>query len=255
MHVRPAAFSVLAAFLVLGNAFLLTGDPSQFTRSLSFVLGYRSAAVTNIDDGGFLHLLWSRIFNYAHSFRKDAIASIFFSTSPLLCVVVFAAFIANALANRSYFRAAAMAACMLLGYWNFLAALTAALLLVCLTFAKPYPLLVSISISGAIILGPVFAIDTHTTYLLPATIAMLFVVLAAFLSWLSSHSARPVAWSIVGVLAVLGIGNFAGGAYLCAKVVQESELLGHELETEIRSDSIVTNSRHAFDLFFFANAG
>jgi hypothetical protein len=268
---ETAAFSLLALALVLGNSFILSGDPAQISRGIHSVMHCRSSSLDFEGQNAVLHRLWSVVSGYGDAFRRQTITSIVFSLSPMLCLTVAGAFIYNGLAQRNYFRASLMSAllvlagCGLPASWGDrigdfqrdvrIGAIGAALALLCLTSARRHPLLGCMVVAGVAILGPIFIIDTHIAYVLPAMAAVMFIVLGDLLKALSTHGRRFLAGGIVAMLAVIGVSNFAGGAYLCSSVVNDNERLASEVGDEIRHAVILTNFRHAFDLFIYANAG
>ncbi|HEX3654337.1 MAG TPA: hypothetical protein VHV55_00950 [Pirellulales bacterium] len=267
---ETATFSLLALALVLGNRFLLSGDPAQISHGIQAVMHSRASTLDFEGQGDWLHRLWPLVSGYGDAFRRPTITSIVFSLSPIFCLTVAGAFIYNGLAQRNYFRAILMSAllvlagCGLPASWGDrigdfqrdvrIGAIGAALALLCLTSARRQPLLGCMVVAGVVVLGPIFIIDTHTTYVLPALAAVMFMVLGELLKALSTHGRRILAGGIVAMLAVIGVSNFAGGAYLCSSVVNDNERLASEVGDEIRHAAILTNFRHAFDLFVYANA-
>ena len=264
-------FCLCGLALVLGNGFFLSGDPAQISRGLRSVLNSRSSSLDFGGQGDLFHRLWRVIAGYRDAFRRETITSIIFSLSPLLCLVVVGAFIYNGLAKRKYLGPLIMVglvvlACCGLPAWVAsrtgeyqrdlrVLAVSGAFVLLYLTSARGYPLLGCMIAAGVAVLGPIFIIDTHIAYILPATAAVMFLVLREGLRALSARGRRTLAGAVVGLLAMIGVSNFAGGAYLCGSIVHDNDRLARELGEQLRHDVILTNFRHAFDLFAAVNAG
>jgi len=265
------AFCLLAAALVLGGGAMLSGNPAQISTGILTLLTSRATGIDVGPQSGLVQTLWRPVASFCGAFRPALIGSILLSLSPLLCLLVLGAFVANGFAKRKYFRPLLVVCLIAFAFCSIpewlavntnypegtirAAAFAGALVLLCWTLARRYPLLGCMAVAGTVLLGPAFVIDTHTTYILPAMAGVMFSILAEFLNRLAARGSRVLPWGIAGLLAVVGVSNFAGGAYQCASVVNDNERLAQEIGDTIRDDVILTNFRHAFDLFTFANRG
>ncbi|MHB1423416.1 MAG: hypothetical protein ACYC3I_09535 [Gemmataceae bacterium] len=250
---RAFAFAGLGCFLVLGNSYLLTGDPSQFTRGLRSVLCTRGYDVSAMGSASYYHLLANWLIGYFHSFRPHIFTGIFFSVSPLLFVTGMASLAGVAVVKRRFVILGLLVAAAGVASWNAAWGIGAASAVFCLAYAARQPLLVSMFAAGVFVVGPVFIIDTHITYLLPAFVALLFIALFEAGAWLQAHGQRALIWCPASVLALLAVANFGSGVYFSARVANDNRQLAMQLNEAIRSGSVVVNFRHAFDLYCHAN--
>jgi hypothetical protein len=252
---RALAFAGVGGFLVLGNAFLMTGDPGQFIRGIRSVLVTRGYNVSEMGHSTYFAIMLNRLRGYSQSFRPVAFTGIFFSISPLLFLTGMLSFAWMAVVKRRFVILAALAASGAVAYWNAAWGIGAASTVLCLAYAASHPLLVSMFVAGALVLGPIFIIDTHITYLLPALIGLLFVALSEACCWLQAHRQRVLIWCPAAALALVAGANFVTGVYFSARVANDNRELAAHVGEAIRSGSVLVNFRHAVDLYFYANQG
>jgi hypothetical protein len=252
---RAFAFAALGGFLVLGNAFLMTGDPGQFIRGIRSVLVTRGYNVAQMEHSTYLALMLDRIRGYSQSFRPVTFTGIFFSISPLLFLAGMLSFAWMAVVKRRFVILGALAASVAVASWNAAWGIGAASAVLCLAYAASHPLLVSMFVAGTLVLGPIFIIDTHITYLLPALIGLLFVALSEACCWLQEHRQRVLVWCPAAALILVAVTNFVSGVYFSARIANDNRELAAQVGDAIRSGSVLVNFRHAVDLYFYANEG
>jgi hypothetical protein len=252
---RACSFAALAGFLVLGNAFLMTGDPGQFIRGIRSVLVTRGYNVTEMGHSSYLAIMLNRLRGYSQSFRPVTFTGIFFSISPLLFLAGMVSFTWMSVVKRRFIILGALAASVAVTSWDAAWGIGTASAVLCLAYAANHPLLVSMYVAGALVLGPIFIIDTHITYLLPALIGLLFVAVSEAYCWLQEHRQRVLLWCPAAALALVAVTNFASGVYFSARVANDNRELAAHVGDAIRSGSVLVNFRHVVDLYFYANEG
>jgi hypothetical protein len=248
------ASAAVGGFLVLGNGFLLTGDPGQFHRAFRSVLLTRGYDVSGMG-GNVLEVLAGRVRHYGSSFRPSMFTGIFFSIGPVLFGTGLLAFTILAVFQRRYGFLAVLAATALLSVWSVPLAIGAGLIVLALFRAAEQPILASLLVAGLLVLGPLFVIDTHVTYVLPALAGLLSAGLSECHAALRSRGPRLVLGSVLVLLAAVGVSNYAGGAYFSARLANDNQRFAACIGAAIRDGCVVTNFRHAADLYLFANAG
>ncbi|MGP0630182.1 discoidin domain-containing protein [Nitrospina sp. 32_T5] len=250
--------SLTGIFLVLSNAFLLTFDPEQITRTITSVINKRGHSISNNNNPGELSIIWEQIANYFHIYRPQIFTGIIFSISPYLYFLSIYVFFILLIYKQIYFIPSIIGALVAISIIipnTIHYALGGSLIIITLYYARTYSLPASVLLGSLTVLGPIFVIDTHISYLLPALCFFLFHILY--------EAYKEVAWKYfqyslkiaIFLLPLILFGNYFNGAYLSYAVAKDNEAIADELKINLKNSPILTNSRHALDFYFYADLG
>jgi hypothetical protein len=248
-------FALLAGFLVIGNAFIITWDLAQITRTFSSVLVRRGYDANGMAEQGVLAIIFEKAFSYIETFRQPMLSGIFFSVSPYLIIFSVIAFVYLVLVKRNYAWLAGIGLAVFLLTANVNMAIGAVIVVMALYYAKHYPVLVSMLFAGLIVLGPVFVIDVHLSYFLPAFLLLVFRIIFDAYEAIRWNSLRYIFIASATLLPVILVSNYASGAYLSAKVANDNRIVAEEFTTALDNGIVLCNFRHVFDLYMYTNLG
>lgn len=249
-------FSLVVGLMVTGNAFIVTLDTGQFSKIITNVLSIRGYDLSNTSDKSLFTIL------DALSYRDSIFTGIFFSISPYLFIFSFTVFFYLLIVNRNKLWAMGFGVVILfimtgnsIGIMNVNTGIGIVIVFISLYYAMRHPLIVSILLAGLILLGPIFIIDVHASYLLPALIFLVFKVVFDAYNSLVKPYARLAFLGLAIILPVILFSNFVSGAYFAASVANDNKQMASEFKTILDDGIVLTNFRHIFDLYMYTNIG
>ncbi len=248
-------FAMLAGFLVIGNAFIITWDLAQITRTFSSTLLVRGYDVSSMANQGGVGFILNKVVSYLEIYRQPIFSAIFFSVSPYLIIFSVIAFIYLVLVKRNYAWLAGIGLSVFLLTINVNIAIGAVIVVMALYYAKNYPLLVSMLFAGLIVLGPIFVSDVHLCYFLAALVLLVFRIIFDAYEAIRWNSLRYVFIASATLLPVILVSNYASGAYLSAKVANDNRIVAEKFTTALDNGIVLSNFRHVFDLYMYTNLG
>ncbi len=247
-------FFLMGILVIALNSSLIGGGPSQFSQLLSGVVLNSDTTGGLVRQGwlnGFLGLMkW-----YAMLYRSSIFSGILFSVSPYLFFLLLVLFIYLIVAkrNESWFIGIGALICFVIVNPNL--AIGTLILMVCLYYWKEYTPLVSMVLAGLLILGPLYLLDIHLTYLLPALLLLIFKTLWKAYEMMRSKYARK-AFLMAGILLPLILfSNYLSGAYFSVRVARDNQRIAQQFREVLDKGIVLTNFRHIFDFYMYKNFG
>jgi len=249
---------VLAGFLAvlaLSNVALLTGRLSDIYTVLREALITRGYAGTKIIDRTLPGIFLQVVGNYYQIYRPTIFSAIFFSVSPYLYIVSYVAFTITLLLRRKFVVFAiavliALSPLVIRPCWT----IGLSIVLICVYYRNSYPLFVSMIIAVLLILGPLFVIDVHITYMLVALVLLLFETIFDAYKTIHNAFAKYCFASVNLLLPVILVSNYFSGAYFAAAVANSNKVIAERFVHVLDTGVILTNFRHIFDFYMYSNS-